>query len=297
MSVVCQTPNDFAGEREIEQVAERINELRDTHQSPFACWIGSACLGLVLLLHAGSGFHPALMPLYVLPVWVATHLDGIRSGSLMVFFSAVASTLFHWKTGNATTVPEVIFAGLLSCLTFGVMLVIMGWMQNLVMENREMAQRDPLTGLLNRRALREMATRALGAAQRRKEPLVVVAIDCDGFKRLNDTHGHSAGDRVLRILAGVLEKQTRDSDMVARTGGDEFLIVLKGVSEMEAKAVLGRVEREFEHAVRMSGYDCSVSIGMAVMTEDAASFDELLNAADMAMYEGKQQKKARAYLN
>jgi diguanylate cyclase (GGDEF)-like protein len=255
-------------------------------------------LGLVLFIHAGSGWHSALLPLYVLPVWVATHFDGIKSGSILVGLSALSATFYHWRTGNAITLPEVLFSCLLSSLTFGVMLVIMGWMQSLVQENQQLAQRDPLTGLLNRRALKELAPRAFGKAQRQKESLIVVAIDCDGFKKLNDTHGHSAGDHVLRILAGVLDKQTRDSDMVARTGGDEFLIVLRGATKKEAQNILSRVEREFEYAVRVAGYECSVSMGMAVLEEEHQTFEQLLHKADKAMYEGKEGKrKSRAYLN
>ncbi|HSI72896.1 MAG TPA: GGDEF domain-containing protein [Fimbriimonas sp.] len=256
------------------------------------------CLGLVLFIHAGSGWHSALLPLYMLPVWVATYLDGIRPGALMVGLSAASSTFYHWKIGSATTLAELVFTLLLSTLTFGVTLVIMGWMQNLVQQNQQLAQRDPLTGLLNRRALKELAPRALGKAQRQKESLIVVAIDCDGFKKLNDTHGHSAGDHVLRILAGVLDKQTRDSDMVARTGGDEFLLVLRGASTREAQNILARVEREFEYAVRVAGFECSVSMGMAVMEEEHQTFEQLLHTADKAMYEGKEGKrKSRAYLN
>jgi diguanylate cyclase (GGDEF)-like protein len=142
-----------------------------------------------------------------------------------------------------------------------------------------------------------LATRAIGRCIRDNQPLIVVAIDCDGFKKLNDTHGHKAGDHVLRILAGVLDKQTRDTDMVARTGGDEFLIVLRGVDTHTAKQILQRIESEFEYAVRVAGYECSVSMGMAVMEEDTATIDSLIDRADQAMYVGKERKKSKAYLN
>ena len=297
MAVVCHTPSDLAREREIERVTERLHQLREEYKTSFACYTATACLGVILLLHGLSGWHSALLPLYVLPIWVATHFDGLRSGSLMVALCGASATFFHWKTGNATTTAEIIFSALLSCLTFGVMLVVMGWMRSLVNENKELAQRDPLTGLLNRRALTDMATRAIGRCLRDNQPLIVVAIDCDGFKKLNDTHGHKAGDHVLRILAGVLDKQTRDTDMVARTGGDEFLIVLRGVEAPIAKQILQRIESEFEHAVRIAGYECSVSMGMAVLEEDTATIESLIDTADQAMYVGKERKKSKAYLN
>ncbi len=297
MSVVCQTPSELAREREIERVTERINHLREEYRTSFACYMATLCLGAILLLHGISGWHSALLPLYVLPIWVATHFDGLRSGSILVALCAGAATFFHWRTGNAATVAEVIFSALLSSLTFGVMLVVMGWMRSLVNETKELALRDPLTGLLNRRALTDMATRAIGRCIRDNQPLIVVAMDCDGFKQLNDTHGHKAGDHVLRILAGVLDKQTRDTDMVARTGGDEFLIVLRGVESLKAKQILQRIESEFEHAVRVAGYECSVSMGMAILDEDTATIDALIDTADQAMYVGKERKKSTAYLN
>jgi diguanylate cyclase (GGDEF)-like protein len=297
MAIVCPTGNELRGDQEIENVAERLSELRQEHQGWFACWAAIVCLGVVLLLHAASGLHPALLPLYVLPVWVATHFDGVRSGGIMVGLCTAAATFFHWKTGEAQGPAAIASSALLSAASFGLIMVVMAWMKLLMVHTHELASRDPLTGLLNRRALKELATRALGRALRMREPFIVVAIDCDGFKQLNDQYGHSAGDHVLRILAGVLEKNTRDSDLVSRTGGDEFVVMLRGTNIQDAKRVLRRVEEEFEHAVRMAGYGCSITMGMAVTEEDGSTIEQLIENADRAMYEGKESKKTRAYLN
>ena len=95
---------------------------------------------------------------------------------------------------------------------------------------------DDLTGLANRRALEDYMKRALSAAQRYRENGVIVYIDLDHFKKINDTHGHEAGDTVLREVARKLAKNTRESDLVVRLGGDEFVVVL-----VRCKPALGKI--------------------------------------------------------
>lgn len=149
-------------------------------------------------------------------------------------------------------------------------------------ETRFLADHDPLTRLLNRRAL----LRELSAAATEDEPLALVFLDLDNFKDVNDGHGHAAGDRVLAQLAMLLVELVRSGDDAFRVGGDEFALLLRGAGELEAREVVARivgaVEANFDPLVRT----LSASFGIAP-SAGGREPEELLRIADEAMYEAK----------
>jgi diguanylate cyclase (GGDEF)-like protein/PAS domain S-box-containing protein len=149
---------------------------------------------------------------------------------------------------------------------------------------------DHLTGLANRRALFEASERELERWRRAPRPLSMVLVDADHFKRINDTFGHATGDAVLRHLAEGLSATFRAMDVVARLGGEEFVVLLPGCDEDAATAVAERLcERIAAQPVVVDGarVHCTVSIGVASMDEDVAGVEELIERADKAMYAAK----------
>ena len=156
--------------------------------------------------------------------------------------------------------------------------------------------RDPLTGLNNRRALAKIYAREANRAQRgarraERVPLAVLFADVDNFKQINDSHGHMVGDNVLRSVAQTLTAVSRDSDVVARFGGDEFVMLLPEAGEDGAALVASRV-REILSDQPPGPVPFSVSIGTAVYdAERPPSFEELLAAADSAMYQDKNRAR------
>lgn len=157
---------------------------------------------------------------------------------------------------------------------------------------RELAGRDPLTGIPNRRTLMARAAAFL----REERPLSVLVIDVDRFKYVNDHYGHLAGDEVLMILVERCRRAVRESDVVARFAGDEFVILLPGASEPEANRV---AERILEHVTESpfpterGEIPIGVSIGVATRGEGETSLEALLEAADHAMYRTKQARGRR----
>jgi len=159
-----------------------------------------------------------------------------------------------------------------------------------------LALHDPLTALPNKRLLSDRLAIALSAAKRMKTYVGAIFIDLDGFKPVNDTWGHTAGDAVLRQIAQRLQSALRQSDTVARVGGDEFVVLATGVEQRSefdrlVERLLAAIERPCE--IEAGTATVSASIGMAIYPDDATNGAELIRRADAAMYEVKRARHAR----
>ncbi|MEM5947845.1 diguanylate cyclase [Spirochaetia bacterium 38H-sp] len=159
---------------------------------------------------------------------------------------------------------------------------------------QELAIEDPLTGLLNRRGFEIHFNAQRRIARRRGEILSIFFMDMDNLKVINDTYGHSEGDRALKLIAGVLQRVFRDSDFIARFGGDEFIIMTVGrdMSKTDSKINTLRVELHKESAKRGFHIPVEVSAGIAICRpEDDMDLDSLVKAADSSMYNDKKIRK------
>ncbi len=160
-----------------------------------------------------------------------------------------------------------------------------------------LAYHDPLTHLPNRMLFRDRVQQAIAQAQRNQSKLAVMFIDLDGFKAVNDMHGHSSGDSLLEQVAERMRLCVRSGDTVARLGGDEFTVLLRDVKDMES---IERVAQKLlDLATQPYDLGCvqptsvSFSVGISSYPEDGDNFDALLSHADQAMYEAKQGGKNR----
>ena len=156
----------------------------------------------------------------------------------------------------------------------------------------ELAQFDQLTGLANRVLFRDYLIKTLARADRQRQLVAVMLLDLDRFKTVNDTHGHEAGDLLLKQIAQRLKSSLRESDLVARLGGDEFTVVMDGIRDPSAIAgFAARILDVVRQPVRLGNCDVvtSASIGISVYPTDVDNIDELLASADAAMYRAKEQ--------
>ena len=168
-------------------------------------------------------------------------------------------------------------------------------LRQLQSELAALALRDPLTGLANRRLFDELFAAKLAHAQRNGQPLAVAFLDLDGFKKVNDTFGHSAGDVVLRETGHRLEAIVRAADTVARVGGDEFVVVYEP-NDVGSDSRIERIHQALSTPINISPtvvVECPASIGIADTRIVGYNPADLLGAADTAMYEAKRMRYSR----
>jgi diguanylate cyclase (GGDEF)-like protein len=161
------------------------------------------------------------------------------------------------------------------------------------------ATHDHLTGLANRAAALEALGQALERARDRPGPLAVLFVDLDGFKAINDTHGHAAGDVVLSVIAQRLRDAAREGDVIARLGGDEFLLIVEGLADRAiAERIADRITTIAAHPVEMDGLLLHVgaSVGVAFSQGADDTVSRLVARADAAVYRAKEQGRGTTFV-
>jgi diguanylate cyclase len=185
-----------------------------------------------------------------------------------------------------------VMAGVLWTMGFAFMIT-----QRMVLELNRTANQDFLTETLNRRAAQEHVNQALEQSRQSHVPLSVLLLDIDHFKEINDRYGHEVGDQVLVSIAALLRQHVRGHDMVARWGGEEFLILLRATGAPTALAVAERLIRVISATpihIGTTTIFCNVSIGIATTTTDPTTSATLIRSADHAMYHAKRTGRNRA---
>jgi diguanylate cyclase (GGDEF)-like protein len=177
---------------------------------------------------------------------------------------------------------------------FGFLLMAIDRLRN---EVADLALMDDLTGVGNRRHLLQRLTEECARSERSNQPFALLVIDLDSFKMINDTHGHAAGDACLQHFTLMAQTRLRAGDMLARTGGDEFCVMLPAATLREGAVIARRIiEVCRDDAAACVGRDIpvAVSIGVAQWTREVGAFpDRLIAAADHALYVAKKEGKNR----
>jgi diguanylate cyclase (GGDEF)-like protein len=192
----------------------------------------------------------------------------------------------HFSPVQSVVILVLVFLSM--ALNFGFLLMAMDHLRS---EVADLALLDDLTGVGNRRHLVQRLTEECARSERSNQPFALLVIDLDGFKGINDTYGHAAGDACLRHFTLMAQTRLRPGDMLARSGGDEFCIVLPSSTLREGAMIARRVlEVCRADAEQCMGSDIpvSVSIGVAQWTREMGAFpDRLIAAADHALYDAK----------
>lgn len=218
----------------------------------------------------------------------------VPGSSLRVVASVPQSDLYEPLAGTASWLPwvSILALALGSMYTVHVLFALHRSREGYLALSRT----DPLTGILNRRALSAVAERVLVDARRRGEAVAVLMIDLDHFKRINDTHGHEAGDAVLRTTAVRMRSALRDEDLIGRWGGEEFVAVLPATTLSQAMEVGERLRAAIAATPMMlldnRSTTITASVGCTVAARESA--DQVIARADAAMYRAKGARNAVA---
>jgi diguanylate cyclase (GGDEF)-like protein len=251
--------------------------------------VATALLAVACAITGGP--HSPLVMLFAMPAVVAcTHLRGRR---LAVSLAGVEVAMLAVAL---TAGPAAIVAGPHLVVVPTVMLVMVSIVVTALAssdaEHRTAAALDPLTGMLNRHGLAGRFGELSAQAQRTGRPISVAIIDVDGFKGVNDEHGHGRGDAVLRAIASTITAHLRPFELAYRIGGDEFVIVLPGVSLEDAVGVAERM-RTRVRGTRPGGLQLTLSIGVSSATGEDATYEALFAQADEALYRAKRAGRDR----
>ena len=257
---------------------------------------GVALVGVIGLTDYLTGAQLSFSVFFLLPI----ALVAWRAGRVWSFgFSAVSAVVWY-----ATNLPGSLALGythatlLWNAVTrlgfFVIVASLICSSRRLLDRERELAGTDSLTGLLNRRAFYQAASRELDRARRYAHPISMIYLDLDDFKALNDRHGHSAGDQALEAVAGLLVANVRLSDSVARLGGDEFCVLLPEASADSAQAAAAKLQRVLGEGLTeyRPNWPAKLSMGVVTYQLPPGTIDELIKKADELMYEAKRAGKA-----
>ncbi|MFD2237467.1 GGDEF domain-containing protein [Aureimonas populi] len=229
-----------------------------------------------------------LRSLYVLPVTLACWMFGPRRGLAVVALVVGCMYARHpLLFGEAGVVPFLV-SGLIRATSFTVVALIVLGFRRLYEGTARMARQDGMTGALNRTAFEAEARSMVEAARVRDETLLIAFVDLDDFKLINDTHGHEAGDRVLRAFSSFAAHEIRRGDRFGRMGGDEFALALRVANVEEGRRLGTRLHERLTGVLAQSCASAACSMGALVVPPDhGRSYRDLIREADELMYRAK----------
>jgi len=223
-----------------------------------AAWYGSRALGYVLAAVCGTS-------------WVVDELMDLGHDSV---------TLFVWNA-------------VVRVALFAIVAYLLSSLRARLADLSAQARTDPLTGLANRRGLYERIVAERQRMARHPRPLTLLGIDVDDFKQVNDQHGHVFGDQVLRSVGEALASQLRSTDIAARTGGDEFVVLLIETSADEGSEVAGKLREAMRVRMASLGRPVTFSLGMVTFEQVPEGVDQMFRIMDANLYAAKREGKDR----
>lgn len=297
------------------QALRRYNDLRDLREW-MAVNLGVNLVGIIAMTYFWPSIEgrtslvslqvTALFLLGVFSVWRGSETITNPERMVAVFFAAgvliMLLRLGYYADTQITDLFEssitqsIVFtyASLMPVIATSGFLLMCG--QRLNKDLSRLATLDPLTEVFNRRTMAELANKAIAASKRHGRPLSVLLLDIDHFKRINDEFGHESGDIALCRFVELVREVLRGSDVIARMGGEEFVLILPDTDQSSAVVLAERIRQHLESAdFTVSGWPVSIraSIGVSALGPEVNNLESLLREADHAMYEAKRTGRNR----
>ncbi len=239
-------------------------------------------------LDYATGWEISLSVFYLLPIGLATWYVGRWPGAVLATAGAGLSIAGDVLAGGGFSHPLIpIWNGLVRFAGFLVIVLALDHLRRTLRAATGLARSDPLTGLPNARAFHEHASRIAAESARYGRPVALAFLDLDGFKAINDSRGHAAGDLLLCLAADAMIGLLRASDLAARVGGDEFIVLLPETDLAEATAAVAKLQAAFASTAEHAGLPAHMSAGLVACERTPATIQPLIARADQLMYAAK----------
>jgi len=246
----------------------------------------------VAVVDSRTGRELAVGAFYLIPVALLAWNVGPRSALLVAFLCALSDIWADNLAAYPYSSPYLIYWNTaVDTALFAFVGVVTSALRSAMAREEATSRTDALTGIANRRGFNDHLAREVSRARRYQQPLTLVYVDCDNFKRVNDQFGHDAGDEVLIGVAKGLLAGTRGTDVAGRLGGDEFAVVLVGTGGDAAPRALEKLREQLTAAMTAVPHPVTFSIGAVTFPAVPATVEELLTRADSVMYSVKHESK------
>jgi diguanylate cyclase (GGDEF)-like protein len=266
--------------------------------APFSGWRDGAVLtfAIAFLLVVGvveglAGSELDLTILYLLPLGLVAWRLGLKPAIALSLAGAAIWAVAHTLTRDDGSVAAQLWNGVMLLAVLLLVSALTASLRDALSRSSKLARTDLLTALANRQAFAEVTNAELKRSSRYRNPVTLAYLDIDDFKKINDGQSHEAGDGVLRVVAGALEASTRDSDVVARIGGDEFAILFPETDEEGGLTVLHALRKRVSTALGSLDFPVTFSIGSVTFLSPPATSERMLEATDSLMNEAKRAGK------
>jgi diguanylate cyclase (GGDEF)-like protein len=262
----------------------KLSETMKKISRPVWMGLGFILLGGVAFLDYITGVELSFSLFYLIPISLFAWTISERLGLVIAFLSAGSWLAVDVWSGNRYSGVFPYIWNTIIRLGFFLFPVFMIRLNRAMQREKALARIDFLTGVLNTRFFRELAQMEIDRSVRYKHPFTLAFIDVDNFKSINDTFGHTIGDTVLRTIAGNIKTHLRKTDLVARMGGDEFVVLLPETDGNTAPVVISNMQHALSKEMQENNWHVTFSIGVLTFTDVQLSVDEMLGRVDKLMY-------------
>lgn len=248
-------------------------------------------VGLIGLLDAWVRIDLGFSLFYLVPIALATWIVGRDAGTVLSAIAAVLWFLAELNSHSSSGFPLTLWNACIRLGIFWIMTTLLSSLRDAYELESRLARTDALTGITNWRSFHEMLTIEIQRAQRYPYPITLAYLDIDNFKRVNDQQGHNQGDRLLKGVAQTLSTGIRNTDIVSRIGGDEFIIMMPYTNRSQAEQVLPRVHQNLISFIDKHHFPVGFSVGVVTFEYPSTTVDDMVSVADSVMYQAKQNGK------
>jgi|WetSurMetagenome_2_1015567.scaffolds.fasta_scaffold303305_2 diguanylate cyclase (GGDEF)-like protein len=269
----------------------KFDELSSYKKFVFFYVINLFLVSIIGIVDYYTGNEISLALFYLLPIIAVSWLLNYFSGLFFCFLCIIAIILADLKF-NISTITPVFFWNNSGILCFYIIIAsIINHLKNTLQKEKMLSRIDSLTGISNSRNFIEYAEKEIKRSRRYGRHLSLAYIDCDNFKKVNDTYGHSAGDALLCMIADTINDNIRETDLVARLGGDEFVIIMPETGDENISKSIERINGVLLDNVKKNDWFVTFSIGVGIFKNPPDSVNEMLKITDKLMYSVKKDGK------